>query len=222
MTELRKSIVDRIYREVGSTYFGTDNYKVTFPESGSPLVNIVFIAEPSYIFTIDDDYSKDGRVSTNESPGDFKNSNEYDDLSIQSAIGRIDSWAKRVRQELSSNGIKEIIPDDVFEKIDEYVASLKSPKENFTQTEIEELKKNLSELQIKFEDLLEKSVITETDLKALKNQINGAEKDLPVFSKEIWYKISMRKVVGTTKSILTSKEGRYVALGLVKKLICSE
>ncbi|MFT5662298.1 MAG: hypothetical protein ACI9TV_002948 [Sulfurimonas sp.] len=29
----------------------------------------------------------------------------------------------------------------------------------------------------------------------------------------------MRNVIGKTKSILTSKEGREVALGLVKKLI---
>jgi hypothetical protein len=42
--------------------------------------------------------------------------------------------------------------------------------------------------------------MTEAELKLLKNQINGAEKNLPVFSKAIWYKTSMRKVVGTTKN----------------------
>ena len=219
MTDLRKSVVDQIYGAVASTYFGPDNYEVTFPDDGSPLAKIVFLAHPNYVFSIYEDYGNDGKVQTNESPGDFKVSDEYSDITIRSAIDRIDKWARRVRQELSSTGIRNAEADDVFNKIDEYVKSLESPNEGFANSEIEELKVQLSELQSKFEELSEKSIITETELKSLKYQIAGAEKDLTVFSKEIWYKTSMRKVVGTTKSILTSKEGREVALGLVKKMI---
>lgn len=97
--------------------------------------------------------------------------------------------------------------------------SLESPNDTFSGSEIDELKTKLHDLENRFEELLKKSQITESELKSVKAQIRGAEQDLPVFSKAIWYKTSMRKVVGTTKSILTSKEGREVALGLMKKLI---
>lgn len=219
MTELRKSVVDSIYEAVSSTYFGADNYEVTFPESGSPLVKIVFLAQPNYIFTIYDDYRNEGRVSTNESPGAFKLNDEYTDLGITSISNRIDAWAGRIRKELSSIGVRKPDTDEIFEKIDEYVQSLESPNDTFSGSEIDELKTKLHDLENRFEELLEKSQITESELNSLKAQIRGAEQDLPVFSKAIWYKTSMRKVVGTTKSILTSKEGREVALGLMKKLI---
>ncbi|WP_415251539.1 Chromate resistance protein ChrB [Sulfurimonas sp.] len=103
--------------------------------------------------------------------------------------------------------------------MDEYVDTLEQPNEKFTSIEIEELKKKLNNLEIKFDDLLQKNVINENELRVLKQQLNGAEQDLSAFTKKIWYKTSMRNVIGKTKSILTSKEGREVALGLVKKLI---
>jgi len=219
MTELRKNVIDQIYQAAGSTYFGSDNYEVTFPDNGSPLAKIVFIARPGYVFSIHDDYGNEGKVRTSESPGEFKISDEYGELTIRAAIERIDKWARRIRQELSSTGIRNAEAEDVFNQIDEYVKSLDAPDEGFANTEIEQLKSQLLELQSKFEDLLEKSIITESELKNLKVQISGAEKDLTIFSKEIWYKTSMRKIVGTTKAILTSKEGREVALGVAKKII---
>lgn len=216
MTELRKSVIDTIHQEVSSTYFGRDNYKVEFPGGSSVLVKITFIAQPKYQFTISDTYSG---ISTLEEPGAVKNSEEYSDLNMEKAIRRIDGWARRVRQELSSAGITEEKPDDFFIQIDEFVDSLKSPNEKFSTNEIDTLKAKLDTLEANFKELQEKSVITENELKTLKSQINSAEKDLIIYTKDIWYKTSMRKVVGTTKSILTSKEGKEVALGIVKKLI---
>jgi chromosome condensin MukBEF ATPase and DNA-binding subunit MukB len=177
MTELRKNVIDQIYQAVGSTYFGSDNYEVTFPDNGYPLAKIVFIARPSYVFSIHDDYNNEERVRTNESPGELKISDEYCELTIRVAIERIDKWARRIRQELSSTGVRKTEADDVFNQIDEYVKSLDAPDEGFAKTEIDQLQSQLSELQSKFEDLLEQSIITESELKNLKEQISGAEKD---------------------------------------------
>jgi len=217
MSELRKNIIDKIYEEVSDTHFGIDNFSTTFPTNSSTLVKIVFLADPSYTFLIQESYDED--IITQESPGSFKNTTEYSGLSMEKAIRRIRAWSQRLRSELSSSGIKEEETDEIFTKIDEYVDTLEEPNKKFTNNEIEELKEKLHGLENKFDDLLEKNIINENELKTLKQQLNGAEQDLLNFSKKIWYKTSMRNVIGKTKSILTSKEGREVALGLVKKLI---
>lgn len=222
MPTLRKNVIDQIYNVVETTYFGSDNYQITFPENGTVLVKIVFLAQPSYYFLINETYNNDGRVQTNEIPGEFKISDEYKELTINTAIERITKWANRVRQELTSTGVRSSEANDVFNQIDEYVKTLDNPSENFTKHEVEQIRSQLSDLQSKFEELLEKSTITEAELKRLKIQISSAENDLKVFNKDIWYKTSMRKIIGTTKAILTSKEGKEVALGIVKKMLSLE
>lgn len=219
MSKLRKSVVDQIYNAIENTYFGLDNFDLAFPKDGSPLVQISFIPQPSYSFSILDDYNDDGKVATSESPGEFKVSDNCDEIAIGAAIYRIEKWSKRIRQELSSVGIKNKENNELFEKIDEYVKTLNEPDEGFESSEIEVLKSQLADLQAKFEELSAKSIITEKELNKLKDQIVGAENDLNSYSKDIWYKTSMRKIVGTTKAILTSKEGKDVALALVKKMI---
>lgn len=219
MPALRKNVIDQIYDVVENTYFGSDNYQITFPDKGTALAKIVFLAQPNYYFSINESYNSGDRVQTNEIPGEFKTIDEHKELTINLAIERISKWANRVRQELTAVGVRSSDTNDVFNQIDEYVKTLDAPNESFSNIEIEKIKSQLSELQSKFEDLLEKSTITEAELKRLKLQISNAENDLTAFNKDIWYKTSMRKIIGTTKAILTSKEGKEVALGIVKKII---
>ncbi len=217
MTDLRKSAIDSVYNAINSTYFGVDNFEFQFPHETDILVEIVFLAVPTYIYAIH--YSNGKEVVVVESPGVYQISDESGEITFQSAVNGIENWTEHIRKELSSIGVREKQTDDVIDEINIYIDSLDNPAEAFTDNEVETLTKQLSELKKKFEELLEKNTITENELKRLKSHIENAETDLKVFSKEIWYKISMRKIVGTTKSILTSKEGKDIAVKLVKKLI---
>lgn len=220
MTALRKAVIDSIYQALDDSYFGGSNYEVIFPDSPPLLVQITFLADRSFHFRIYDDAMSPGKIKTAESPGEIKISDERRDLLMKTAIERIDKWSLRIRQDLSSQGIKIKNPDDdILSQIDEYVRSLESPGEGFESSEVEGLKAQLSELQDKFEDLLRRSVINENELRNIKQQINGAKEDLSKFTKEAWYKTSFRKVASASMKILKTKETREIIAAAVKKLL---
>jgi hypothetical protein len=115
VSELRKNVIDKIYEEVSETHFGIDNFSITFPTNSSTLVKIVFLADPSYSFLIEESYDDD--IATKESPGNFKNTTEYSGLTMEKAIWNINGWSERLRSELSSVGIKEENTDEMFTKM---------------------------------------------------------------------------------------------------------
>ncbi len=216
MTLLRKTIIDKIYIFLDNTSFGRDSYNINFPSDGNPLFEITFLAFPEYSFLLNE---FKGEIKTYISPGVYKtqDSNTYSD--ITRAISEILTWSARIREELTSQGLREEDQSEYFNQIDEYIESLKEPSKRFSDSEIEQLKKKLNDLEAKFEDLYKKTIVTEQELNILKSKTDGAKKDLQFYSKEIWYKTAMRGIIGTSKRILSTKEGKQVAVEIFKKLI---
>jgi hypothetical protein len=65
----------------------------------------------------------------------------------------------------------------------------------------------------------EKHLITEKELKELKQVVGDARKDLPIMSKGVWYRTAGGKLWEVMKKAAGTNEGRQVLADAAKRLL---
>ena len=220
MTNLNKSLIDEIYSALERSDFGLANFEADFPYKGKYIIIIAFKPYPDYKFIVHDVGGNPHRVAIEESPGDFLKFEVNGGLGFESISIRIASWTENIKMEIQSHGVRDKNLDEITSQIDQLVNQhVDKPERKFDQSEITDLENRLQKLEARFEGLLEDNKITKNELVKLKGQIVQASEDIPKFSKGVWYRLSLNKIVGTLKEIIKSKEGRDILKEAIKKMI---
>lgn len=164
----------------------------------------------------------DGKDSVwiKQAPGEHKAIDVVSYGSVDHAIHAIGSWSVGVGEELMARGRNRVSVDEIIETIDAYInEKVSEPDVRFGSVEIDELNSRLSSLEARFKELLDKSEISKPEYNQVKKSIDAATQDVGVYTKRIWYKTSMTKVLSAVKSIVVLKEGRELLSSAAKKLL---
>lgn len=243
MTLLKNSIIASVIQTLDSSEFCSEDFKLNFPDSGSTLLSISFLAKDKYYFHVKEDARAVtsianhtmialGRHTTNEyvnefkchmSPGKYKNTEVISHGELDNAISYIHTWTKHIREELvSARYANNTTPDDflkdIYQSIDESIAD---PDEYFSKSEAELLHQKLDALQARLSELESKYNLTSADKMKLEATIEKTKSDVGAFPKGIWYKTAVSKITKTIKEVLKTSEGRQALYDMTKKLIDS-
>lgn len=217
MPKLRHSVIETILTRLETSRFGLAAYKAEFPDRGDTLFRITFTPDPTYTLELSESRNT---IWLNMIPGEFKTRDTVNCESIDTAISLIGIWTSNISSELIALGCKRPSIDDIVNTIDSYInEKITEPDTKFDQSEIEQLKTRLANLENKFNELLSATEITKTEHQNIKRDIDSAVKDVTIYSKRVWYKTSMAKVLSTVKAIATSKEGRDLIATAAKKAL---
>lgn len=217
MAQLRDSVINDVLDRLEGTRFGLGAYKVDFPDKGTTLFKITFLPDEKYFLELSSDRAS---IWLRMSPAEFKTSGAVSFDAIDDAVGYIGAWAATVGEELMARARKRVSIDEIVESIDLYINEKVSAADSgFEHQEIETLKARLSSLEERFKEFLDRDEITRQEYQSVKAAIDTASNDVSIYSKKVWYKTAMTKVLSTVKSIVVSKEGRELMLSAAKKTL---
>lgn len=236
MPNLKSSVIEQIldYLEYGD--FCTEDFDIKSPDSGDTLTRIVFKPMPQYRFILDETPS-DGSMATmlaitgqsngkmvirtTEEPGEYKNTEIKIHDDIDSAIRRISSWVRNIREDIvnSRSVVRDTIDDltnDFQKRMDE---NINDPEAYFDEDEKDELTKKLDELQARVSEIESKLDITPEETAKIQKVIDKSKLNLKVYPKGVWYKTTGTKIIKVMSSILKTSEGRNFIADMAKKLL---
>ena len=243
MSKLKSSVINTILDKLNSTDFCKEDFEIKEPENSGYLVKIIFSAKPEYYFQITEkvvtkkrkevstlgaipgfnqEYEEEENVIlTTESPGDYKII-EYNKLySLDSAIYRIPTWTRNIKEEITISILdnKTSVEDDLEwfkEKVND---DIERPNDPFTKDEIQALSKKLDSLKERIDDL-EIQLDNGNNLKEqAENTIQRTKEDLEKYPRGIWYRTAGNKLLNLMKTILKTKEGRQLITETIKSLL---
>lgn len=243
MTLLKNSIIADVIQTLDSSEFCSEDFKLSFPDNGSILLSIVFLAKEQYYFSVKEDKKSVtsfashalialGKNTTNEyidefkcymSPGKYKNAEIISHGELDSAISYIHTWTRHIREELvSAKYANNTTPDDFLKDIHQSIdESIENPDDYFSKSEAEALHQKLDSLQARLSELESKYNLTAEDKIKLEATIEKTKSDINAFPKGIWYKTAVSKITKTIKEVLKTSEGRQALYDMTKKLIDS-
>jgi flagellar motility protein MotE (MotC chaperone) len=236
MPKLRNSIITQILDYLEHGDFCLEDFDVQFPDDSSVLAEITFKAFPKYSFTLDESYpggaigatlalSNPNNIQkvirTVERPGEYKNNEHRTHNDINSAIYRVSDWVRNIREDLihSKSTIRATIDEltENFQKsIDE---SIDNPSSYFEESEIDDIRQKLDELQARVSELESKFNISSEETIKIQKVINKSKSDLEIYPKGVWYKTAGTKIIKVMKEVLSTKEGREIISDIAKKLL---
>ncbi|MFA6053250.1 MAG: hypothetical protein WC762_11725 [Methylobacter sp.] len=235
MPQLRNSIITQIldYLEYGD--FCVEDFDVQFPDNSSTLAQITFKALPKYSFILDETYPRGAIgsaltfdpnsakkiIRTTTRPGEYKNDEQNTHNDINSAILKVSTWVRNIREDLihSRSTIRSTIDEltESFQKtIDE---NIDDPESYFEKNEEDDIKRKLDELQARVSELETKLNISPEEMIKIQTVIDKSKSDLKVYPKGVWYKTAGTKIIRVMKEVLSTKEGREILSDMAKKLL---
>lgn len=243
MALLKNSVITNVIQTLDCSEFCSDDFKLSFPDNGSTLLSIVFMAKENYYFHVKEDTKAItsianhsmlalGGHSTKEyinvfkchiSPGEYKNTEIVSHDELDNAISYIHTWTKHIREELvSARYANNTDPDDFLQEMHQSIDdTITSPDEYFSRSEAELLHQKLAALQARLSELESKYNLTSADKIKLEATIEKTKSDISAFPKGIWYKTAVSKITKTIKEVLKTSEGRQALYDVTKKLIDS-
>lgn len=237
MALLKSTIIKKIRNVLDSGRYCIEDFDVEFPSEGSILVDIKFIALPSFSLRIFEGTDGGGRslallntpkeeirtiIKCSMSPGEYKTRQSSRHESIDDAISQIYSWNEHIRQELIALRAEkqECEDDDVLSSfqafLDEPVAE---PEEFFTIEEAKKLKSKLERLQERVEELEAQNQIDPAESDRLNTAIESTKTDIDVYPKGVWFRTAGNKILRTLKRVAKNKESRDLFIDVMKKLM---
>ncbi|MFK5984336.1 MAG: hypothetical protein QM479_02765 [Pseudomonadota bacterium] len=220
MPKIRAATIKKIENILDSSYFTKDSFNLKNLEDEEPFLIITFIPVEEYFFEIrESDYDDDFAYETLEASGiHMLEAGGFNKSSFSKALMAITPWVKRIKEELDISGT----PDEV----DEYINTLRASFEKhtndegkFSKPEIDELSKKIDKLESIIIKQAEKLEASAQEIKKFKKEFENIKNDLTLYDKGVWYRVAGNKVVKTTKTFLTSPEGRKLLVDGFKKLL---
>ena len=236
MSNLKNSVIAQVldYLEYGD--FCTEDFDVKFPDSGDKLAKIVFKSMPQYSFILDETLSggtmatmllitgqSNGKkvIRTIEEPGGYKNTEITIHDGIDSAVQRVSSWVRNIREDIiNSRALIRATIDDLTDAFQESMdESIDEPESYFDENEKDELTKKLDELQARVSDIESQLDISPEETAKIQKVIEKSKSNLKVYPKGVWYKTTGTKIIKVMTGILKTSEGRKFIADMTKKLL---
>lgn len=216
---LRNSLVSKIWAAIEKSPFTAADFNVYFDDDrNQALLLIEFRYDSNFYFKVYENH--DGEEILNVSPGKYKRE-EVSHLSSLSKIPEeINSWTRNIRDELRATIPVYTELDLIREKIERHVAEhIENPETPFSKEEADKLKEKLDEVMTRFQELQQRSNITEQELKRLNREIDSIKSNLNAYPRGVWYKTAANKIWATISKITTSQESRQIMAQAAKKLL---
>lgn len=241
MSQLKPSFIKDIFNKLKDSRFSIQDFDVDLPKTGQILLTVIFKHKNDYKFTVKEekivDYVEVGdnyssligqsrkekqtytAIVVSESPGDYKLIEKSVASDLGDAISKIPKWCNNIHEDICA----KIEHNDNFKNIREQLEELineniQDENEPFNSEEIAEVKAKLDVLYQKFEDLKEKNIFTEKELKNLKTQIEQAKNNSENYPKGMWARVTNNRILQTISDFAKSKEGREFILDGIKRL----
>jgi hypothetical protein len=239
MPQLKASFIAAVHEALEKSRFSAADFQVSFPESGSTLVAIIFRYKQSYFLHLNEEtdrrqvtvelpYSHSKRIETvkktvisvTASPGKYKAnvSSEIDD--IGNFIAEIPMWCENIRADLYALTPKadplEVLREQLRENLEKLIDA---PDEYFNAAELEVVDVRFDRLYEEFSKLKEEHTITKQALDDLSMEFAEFKSSARAYPKGLWAKITSNKLVKATGSIINSPEGRTFLFQEIRKAL---
>lgn len=235
MAKIKQVIIEQIYRQLDGNFFSIPDFEVKFPDDSNVYLEIFFRHDPSYFFTVSEEYeSQSGfagfvgqldrkkKPHTKEAPGNFKAVEWHVHSDFDAALSRIDTWCKNLNGELRAKtpALKEL--EALRAQFDErFSADVTDPENRFTPDELTSLAQKFDLLQEKLTSLEELHQITKQELDAALIDIKSIKDNAANLPKGLWAKITKSRIVALMGRVASSPEGRKFMLEAAEKLLLS-
>lgn len=222
MGKLRKTVQREILDALDTTSFTSDDFIVKFGNSDQSeyIFMLKFKHEENYIFWFQKLSSTSPfNYHATIRPGDIEEEQEKYFLTVNKAIEYLPIWCSEIRSDLkaSQQGYDEI--DKLRKSIEESIIGSIEDNGEFSVSEISELQKKFNDLLQRVSRLEEEQLITSKQLDEFKSGINQVSEDLEFYPKSTWVKTATNKLSKIIISIGKSKEGRQIISDGAKKLL---
>ncbi|MDD2540992.1 MAG: hypothetical protein PHH28_08100 [Desulfuromonadaceae bacterium] len=241
MPQLKQSFIKEISDAIDRSCFTLADFQVEFPDSGSTLMKIFFKYNNNYRFivyekaesetiNIKEGYSVMPKIREEkrkwvttyllEAPSDYKAVDEEPIYSLDEIPKKIPQWCVNIHKELSI----PINSSDNFEKFREELEELikndiDDETAKFNPDEIENLAKKIDSLFEKFEELKERNVLTEAELKKVKEQLEEVKSSSKTYPKGVWARVTNNRLIRIIVDFTKSKEGRELITDGIKEML---
>jgi hypothetical protein len=154
------------------------------------------------------------------SPGIYKTEDTEVLGSFDDAVECIQPWARRIYDDLRvrTPDLNELA--SFRQTLDAHLKNTAVDEQSpFTEAEVTDLSAKLSALEQRLSEMEEKHLITEKELKELRQVVGDAKKDLPVMPKGVWYRTAGGKIWEVMKKAASTSEGKQLLADAAKKLL---
>lgn len=212
--------MQQIMSELEASRFGLIGFDVSFPDSGNDIAVVAFLGKKGMSLRMGLSGGADERVLVRTSPGDYKTQDFDSFASFDDAVSTIQPWTRRIYEDLKVR-LPDVSEIDAFRQtLDAHVKN-SIPDENaqFTPAEVDDLSAKLAALEARLQEMEQRHLITEKELKELKQVIGEARNDLPTLPKGMWYRTAGGKVWEVVKKAASTSEARQLIADAAKKLL---
>ncbi len=194
------------------------------------LLTIIYLQDKKYnfsLFRLDrDNYMNRERGVPSEyfaefAPSEFLFTKIGQELgTMEAAFMAIDKWTSTIYKELR---LANPLIDEFHIFKAEILASLEDTNSRldamFSENETSRLKTALDELLRRVEESEALTKKNSVDLDGLRDTIESLKASSSTFTKRVWYKSAVSKLIGGIKKVATTKEGREFALEAAKQIL---
>ncbi|WP_316674763.1 hypothetical protein [uncultured Tolumonas sp.] len=238
MPLLKNSVIANVIQTLNLSSFCKEDFDVKFPDNGSCLVSLEFLAKRNYFFEIIEssnstnplflvtmprtpDSDQKTLFKCRMSPGEYKNQQTKNFEDLDSAISFISTWINYIKDDLKSTKNKNSFDfDDITKEFQDNIdKTINNPDDFFTENEADELRRKLDAIQERVSELERTMKLSEAESSKLSKTIDKTKSELDVYPKGVWYKTAANKMLKVIKEILKTSEGRQALYDLTKKLI---
>lgn len=215
--KLRKTIQKQVLDNLDNTFFTSDDFIVDFENSKGygRLIDIEFAHDVSFKFQV---YENESRFRVVMQPGEIADQDDILLESIKDILKEIWNWANEIRYELKANGPRidqvEILKKYIREQI-----KVDDTSEEFSVSEINELRRKFKELEERVVKLEQDKIITESQLKNFQKGIQQVSSDVEYYPKKTWLRTAPNKLVQLLVAIGKSSEGRKILADGARRLL---
>jgi len=218
MPELRQTIKRELIEVLDETTFTVDDFTVDFGGKGNDLVfKVTFIHDSEFYFDVRKRATGAFRIIL--TPGTLEVSENRQAKNFSEVLALIPNWAFEVRNELKAKQPIYREMDELRKTIEESINSSVTEEEEFSVSEVNELRRKFSALEERVDDLEKQSIITKSQHEKFSKNIHQVSEDIEVYPKKTWIKTSINKLTKTVSLIGKSKEGRAILADGARKLL---
>jgi hypothetical protein len=207
----------KLKEALDNSAFTLSDFQVAFPDQGKVYAAATFMPMPQYTFKVIPDGTD---VLTEETPGESYWTQKVDCYSMGAAIDRISMWTKNIRADIraSTPAIDEFekFREELNAKIADHEKDLEG---RFTREEAAAMAAQLDELIQRFEVLRKKNEITDTELNEIKRELSALKENAETFQKKAFFRTAGNKIFNLCRRVGSSKAAKALGLEAAKEVV---
>lgn len=216
---LRTSLVSEIYRALDNSSFTSADFEID--TDSKVLLSVVFRSDRSFKFTVQEEMDLMTRVlRARRTPGAELVADFVKVDSLSALPDMVLEWTQHLRAELRASLPVYDELDELRQRVEEHIRDhIASPEDRFSREEAQELREKLGEMLQRFEELKEKSELTDGQLHELQKQVKTLSEDLRGFRKGTWYRTAFTKLFTFSKTVASTPEGQKLIADAARQMI---